>query len=81
MGIRDDILQRKAEYYDEDGTLINTLINSDFKTVGGKKIATTLEMTPNNKKGQKTIITISAANFSEKLDNNFFSKEKMKTVK
>ena len=78
---KDDILQRKAEYYDEDGTLINTLINSDFKTVGGKKIATTLEMTPNNKKGQKTILTISAANFSEKLDNNFFSKEKMKTVK
>jgi outer membrane lipoprotein-sorting protein len=78
---KDDILQRKAEYYDEDGTLINTLVNSDFKTIGGKKIATTLEMTPNNKKGQKTIVTISAANFNEKLDNSFFSIEKMKTVK
>jgi outer membrane lipoprotein-sorting protein len=78
---KDDILQHKAEYYDEDGALINTLINSNFKTLGGKKIATTMEMTPNNKKGQKTIVTISSANFEEKIDNSFFSIEKMKTVK
>lgn len=78
---KDDVLQRKAEYYDEDGKLISTLTNSDFKTIGGKKIATTLEMTPANKSGCKTIVTISAANFSEKLDNGFFSIEKMKIVK
>ena len=78
---KDDVLQRKAEYYDEDGVLINTLINSDFKTIGGKKIGTNLEMIPNNKKGQKTIVTISAVNFNEKLDNSFFAIEKMKTVK
>jgi outer membrane lipoprotein-sorting protein len=78
---KDDILQRKAEYYDEDGKLINTLVNTAFKTLDGKKIATTLEMTPGNKKGQKTIVTISAANFAEKLDDSFFSTEKMKTEK
>lgn len=78
---KDDLLQRKSEYYDEDGALINTLTNSNFKTLGGKKIATTLEMTPNNKKGQKTIVTISAANFNEKLDADFFSIENMKKLK
>ena len=77
---KDDVLQRKAEYYDEDGTLINTLIYSNFQTLGGKKIAATMEMIPSNKKAQKTIVTISVANFNEKLSNDFFSTEKMKTA-
>jgi len=78
---QEDVLQRKAEYYDEDGTLINTLVSSDFKTIGGKKIATLLEMTPANKKGYKTVVTVAAANFNEKLPDSFFSTEKMKTIK
>jgi outer membrane lipoprotein-sorting protein len=78
---KEDVLQRKAEYYDEDGVLINILVNSGFQILGGKKIATTLEMTPNVKKGYKTVVTISAANFNEKLEDSFFSTEKMKTIK
>ena len=78
---KEDVLQRKAEYYDEDGTLINTLINSNFRIIGDKKIATTLEMTPSNKKGQKTVVNITSANFNEDLDDSFFSKDKMKTLR
>ena len=78
---KEDVLQRKAEYYDEDGTLINTLVNSNFKTIGGKKIATILEMKPSNKKGQKTVVSITTANFNEDLDESFFSKNIMKTLR
>lgn len=78
---KEDVLQRKAEYYDEDGTLINTLVSSIFKTIGTKKIATSMEMTPSNKEGQKTVVNITAANFNEDLDDSFFSKDKMKSLR
>lgn len=75
-----DLLQRKAEYYDEDAALISTLSQSDFKVLGGKTFATTLQMVPSGKPGQKTLVTISAANFQETLQSNFFSTQQMKTL-
>ena len=78
---KQDLLERKAEYFDEDGKLINTLTYSNFQVVGGKKIATIMEMIPSNKVNQKTVVTISDANFNERKDENFFSLEKMKTLK
>lgn len=78
---KDDILQRKAEYYDETGKLINTLIQKDFKTLDGKKIATTLEMKPANKTGYKTIVKISSADFNASLSADFFSITNMKSLK
>jgi outer membrane lipoprotein-sorting protein len=75
---KDDILQRKAEYYDEENKLVNSLIYSNIKDLGGKKIATTWEMTPANKTGQKSIVTISTADFKVKLDDTFFSQQNLK---
>ena len=75
-----DMLQRKAEYYDETGKLINTLTQKDFKELGGKRIATTLEMEPANKKGYRTVVTISMADFHASLSTDFFSINNMKKL-
>ncbi len=79
---KEDLLERKTENYDEDGTLISTLAKSGFMLLGGKKIATTLEMLPATKPNQKTVITISSADFkAAALSDDFFSQEMMKRVK
>jgi len=77
---KEDMLQRKAEYYDETGKLINTLTQKNFKELDGKRIATTLEMKPANKKGYKTVVTISTANFHADLSTGFFSTRNMKKL-
>jgi outer membrane lipoprotein-sorting protein len=78
---KDDLLERKTENYDEDGALVSTLTKSGFTNLGGKKIATTLEMLPSNKPNQKTVITISSADFKATLGDEFFTQEMMKRVK
>jgi outer membrane lipoprotein-sorting protein len=78
---KNDLLQRKAEYFDEDNTLYNELIYKDIKEMGGKKIATTWEMIPANKPGQKSIVTINSANFKVKMDDSFFTQQNLKKAK
>lgn len=73
-----DLLERRVENYDEIGTLISTLNKSDIKSIGGKTIATKLTMTPYNKEGNKTVVTIHSGNFNESIDRFFFTKENMK---
>lgn len=76
-----DLLERKAEYYDEDGQLVNTLVMSNVRPLGGKTVATQLEMIPANKeKGRKTVITIQDAKFDLKYAADFFSVQNLKRL-
>lgn len=77
---KEDMLQVQTEYYSESGTLVNSLTQSDTKQVGGKKIATRLTMTPSNKTGNKTIVTVKDANFQANLTKYFFSVTNMKNL-
>lgn len=76
-----DYLWLKGEYYDEDGTLVNTEILTDIKMMGNRKMATRLEMIPADKPGQKTIMIFKDITFDIKIDEAFFSQQNMKKVK
>ena len=71
----------KAEYYDEDGILVNTEIMSDVKMMDNREIPTRLEMIPADKPGQKTIMIFEKMDFDIKIDEAFFSQQNMKKVK
>ncbi|MEF1192880.1 outer membrane lipoprotein-sorting protein, partial [Vibrio parahaemolyticus] len=47
-------LQRKVEFYDEFDERVNVLTTYDVKELGGRKIATRMEMKPVDKPGNKT---------------------------
>ena len=70
--------QWMAEYYDEDNKLVNVSNSYDIRQMGDRKIPTRIEITPQNKKGQKTIMQIDNMKFNTKLDENFFSQQNMK---
>jgi outer membrane lipoprotein-sorting protein len=76
-----DYIQMKTEFYDEDGTLVNTMLASDIKNMGGKMLASHLEMIPADKKGNKTIIEYSNLVFDEPYTDDFFSEQQMKKIR
>lgn len=76
-----DFLWLKAEFYDEDGILVNTEILSDIKKMDDRIIPCRMEMIPADKEGQKTIMIFENTDFDVPLKEDFFSIQNMKKIK
>ncbi|HIF5581122.1 TPA: outer membrane lipoprotein-sorting protein [Vibrio parahaemolyticus] len=74
-------LQRKVEFYDEFDERVNLLTTYDVKELGGRKIATRMEMKPVDKPGNKTIFTTHQAQFDFDINDDFFSQQQMKSLR
>jgi len=55
---KDNFLQLKTEYYDEDGYLIKTEKATKIKMMGGREIPTYFELIPEDEPGNKTIVVM-----------------------
>jgi outer membrane lipoprotein-sorting protein len=69
---REDNLPSRAEYFDERGKLMRTMVMSDFEVMGGRKIPTVWTMY-NADKTHSTEIKMDRASFDEKIPNSIFS--------
>lgn len=78
---KEDYLQLKVEYYDEDGYLVKTETGSEIKNISGRVIPTKYELVPADKKGNKTIIIMDDIKFNIPIEDGFFSQQNMKTVR
>ncbi|MFC4634623.1 outer membrane lipoprotein-sorting protein [Dokdonia ponticola] len=76
-----DFLQLKAEFYDEDGELVNSMISGDVKELGGRKITAKIEMFPIDKEGNSTVIIYNDIVFDKEINDNFFTTRTMKKLK
>jgi len=76
-----DYLQLRAEFYDEENSLINTMQSSDIKMMNGRLIPARVEMIPADKKGQKTVMLYNTVIFDQPIDVSFFTTQNMKKVK
>ncbi|EHR0226802.1 outer membrane lipoprotein-sorting protein [Vibrio parahaemolyticus] len=74
-------LQRKVEFYDEFDERVNVLTTYDVRELGGRKIATRMEMKPVDKPGNKTIFTTHQAQFDFDINDDFFSQQQMKSLR
>ena len=68
-------------YYDEDGFLVNTMILSAIKEMGGRLLPTHLEMIPADEPGNKTVIDYISLEFNVGLQESFFSLQNMKRIR
>ena len=66
-----DYIQLRAEMYDEDGFLINTMNSSDIRQMDGKKLAAKMEMIPEEKPGNKTVMKITSIEFDKPMEDSF----------
>jgi len=71
----------KAEFYDEDGYLVNTEILTDVKKMDDRVMPTRLEMIPADDEGHKTIMIFKEIKFNVKLKKSFFSQQNMKRIR
>lgn len=75
-----DFLMLKAEYYDEENVLINTMMASEVKMLGGKLLPSKMEMIPAEKKGNKTVLIYNSLIFDKPVDESFFSTQNMQRI-
>ncbi len=78
---KDEYLQMKVEYYDEDGDLVSSMIGSDVKEMDGRLLPSRYEMVPADKEGHKTIMVYNSLDFGVELDESFFSLQRMRTIR
>lgn len=71
----------KAEFYDEDGILVNTEILSDVKKMDDRVMPTRMEMIPADEEGNKTILIFNNMKFNIKINESFFSQQNMKRIR
>jgi outer membrane lipoprotein-sorting protein len=70
---RDDYIPVWEKYYDEKGNLMRVLSFTEVKAFGDRTIPATMELIPQNKEGQRTVIRYLALAFDKKIDNEIFS--------
>ncbi|EKO3809470.1 outer membrane lipoprotein-sorting protein [Vibrio harveyi] len=74
-------LQRKVEFYDEFDERVNVMTTYDVKELGGRKLATRMEMQPLDKPDNKTVLITHQAQFDFDIDDSFFSQQQMKSLR
>lgn len=75
-----DYLELHSRFYDEDGTLTNSMNAYDIKEMDGRVIPTRIEMIPEDKKNQKTEIIYRRIVFNRTIEDAFFTLDKMRNL-
>jgi outer membrane lipoprotein-sorting protein len=78
---KDEFFQMKAEYYDEDGYLIRTMLSSDIKIFDDRKLPSIMEIIPEEEEGRKTVVILESLKFNDPIADSFFSQQNMKRVR
>lgn len=75
-----DYLELRSEFYNEYGEKVNVMEGSEIKTLGGRLLPTKLEMIPQDKKDQKTVLEYHDINFNPGISQRFFTVQQMKRL-
>ena len=76
-----DYLQLKSEMYDEDGFLVNTMKGSDIREMDGRVVLTRMELIPEDKPGNKTVMIYKSLKYDIDISEDFFTTQNMKRIK
>ena len=77
---QDDLNPVSQEFWDEDGKKVRELSFSDYQKVGERMVPMVMLMTPIDKPGEYTKITMKKLDFSVELKQSFFSLQKLKSL-
>lgn len=77
---KDEFIQLRTEFYDEDGYLINVMEASDIRNFDGRLLPAKMTMTPIEEPGNQTILEYNTMTFNEPIRDSFFSIQNMKRV-
>lgn len=78
---KNDFLQLKTEYFDEDGYKVKSEIGKNVKQIGGRLLPTLVEIIPEDEPGKKTIVELINIEFDIKIEESFFSQQNMQKIR
>ena len=78
---KEEYMQLKTEFYDEDGYLMNTMIGKTPKKFSGHLLPSIIEMIPAEEENEKTVIEYLSLEFDIAIKESFFSVQNMKRVR
>jgi outer membrane lipoprotein-sorting protein len=82
IGVRkEDYLPVIEEYYDEKGKIMRLMNFKDIRLFGDKKLPAVMEIIPQNKEGNKTVLEYIDLDFNVKVDENIFSLRNLRLEK
>lgn len=76
-----DYIELLIKYYDEDDFLINTMILSDIREMGGRVIPARMDMVPAENPEHRTVIHYKDIQFDIGISEDFFSIKEMKLIR
>ena len=78
---KDEYLQVKAEFFDEEGEMVQVMEGFDFKTFDGRLLPSRVRMTPLDEEGQYTEMEYKSMAFDIDIDDSFFTTQNMKRIR
>nr|WP_321408263.1 outer membrane lipoprotein-sorting protein [uncultured Carboxylicivirga sp.] len=78
---KDEYIQMKIEYYDEDEFLVKTELAHNITTLGGRVLPSQFEIIPADKPNQRTLMNIENIEFNVPIEDTFFSQQSMKRIR
>jgi len=75
---KDNLLPTKQVYFDEAGKPMREMVFSNIQEFNGRKLPSTMILTPLNKQGHKTQVEYTQLNFNVSLKESFFSLRELK---
>ena len=78
---KDEFIQIRSEYYDEDDDLVKSDFGYDFKKMDGRLIPSRIEIVPADGEGKKTVILLKEVQFDVELPTTYFSQQNMKRIR
>jgi len=75
-----DFMELRTELYDEEGYIVNEIVYSDIKELGGRLLPAKMEYIPKDKVGHKTIMEYKNVEYNISITEDFFSLQNMKRV-
>lgn len=78
---KEEYLQLRTEFYDEEGELVNVMEGKDIRNLGGRILPAKLVMTPADEEGHQTIITYQDLEFDVDIPEGFFTTQNMKRLR
>lgn len=78
---KEDYIQMKSEFFDEDDYLVNTMVAKEIGTLGGRTLPRSMEMIPADEEGHKTVVEYLSLNFDKAIKDSFYSQQNMKRIR
>lgn len=78
---KDEYLQVRAEFFDEEGEMVQIMEGFDFKSFDGRVLPARVRMTPLDEEGHYTEMVYKSMVFDIDIDESFFTTQNMKRIR